>query len=137
MAITPILSEYDFRFSQSTAAVMARKIYGSDYSSYKSNSIMANNKEKLKLENPMENSNEARISTLQAQLQAEKIKYAKLERDMKAYYSSLPSTGLSGNQQATLNQKVLAFNKSDSNVDLLNSSLLEALFTKAMYFDRG
>ena len=135
MAIIPILSENDFRYSQSTAAVRARKIYGSDYDTYKSKSILANSKEKLRLENPMEKSNEIRIANLQALLKNEKAKYAKLENDMNSYYSSLPSTGMSGNQKATLDQKVLAFNKCNGEVDFLSKSLLEALFTKAMYFN--
>ena len=93
-------------------------------------------KKKTKIDNPMQNSNEARISYLQNALKQAVALNRKARIAYRSFLSKLSGMiKISSNQQADLEGKRIAYGKSDMNEDLLRSSLMDALHSQAMHYD--
>lgn len=93
-------------------------------------------KKSQKASNPLQKTNQTRISYLEQALN----NAVKLNNKLRSVYRSFRNK-LSGmikitsNQQSDLISKQIAYGKADMNEDLLRSSLMEAYHSKGMYYN--
>lgn len=86
--------------------------------------------------NPLQETNEARISFLQNALRQAVALNNKTRDAYRRFRSKLSGMiRISSNQQADLESKRIDYGKSDMNEDLLRSSLLEAYHSQALHYN--
>ncbi len=123
-----IVTESFFRNNQSDYAKSLRAKFGTDYNKY----VISFKKA---VTNPLKTSNQNRINFLEAALGQAKKALAKAKQEYRSFYRSISNlANISGNQQATLNQKSIAAGKADMDVDLYTAALGDAYHTKGMYY---
>jgi len=86
--------------------------------------------------NPLQETNEARISFLQNALNQAVALNRKARSAYRSFRNKLSGMiKITSNQQADLEAKRIAYGKSDMNEDLLRSSLMEAYHSQALHYN--